>query len=276
MKTILSYNVFVSTLQHTGTTTTSQPFVSHATVLEQRPSEKAFDVFHGLDLSGRNHTPKNENESSSRQTLRSWKSELDDLFSVTTENAGPTFASQGQEPVKDSVTDLFDPLCNNSASSFGTHVTQPCVTLTVGPGKERFSNSKTNNETGPQLITCGNSLISPQGNVLPPVSSANENSVSSGLDGLCALGDLDNLSHNRTSQPQVALPNTGLPMANRYSSNSPNNSHPALQLSVLSGSSTIPLRLPKQPSQRTDFSFVGKSGKADAFSFVQDEMKARK
>lgn len=276
MKTILSYNVFVSTLQHTGTTTTSQPFVSHATVTERRPSEKAFDVFQGLDLSGRNHTPKNENENSSRQTFHSSKSELDDLFSVTTENAGPTFASQGQEPVKDSVTDLFDPLCNNSASSFGTHVTQPCVTLTVGPGKERFSNSKTNNETGPQLISCGDSLISPQGNVLPPVSSANENSVRSGLDGLCALSDLDNLSHNRTSQPQVSLPNAGLPMANRYSSNSPNNSHPVLQLSVLSGSSTIPLRLPKQPSQRTDFSFVGKSGKADAFSFVQDEMKARK
>ena len=34
--------------------------------------------------------------------------------------------------------------------------------------------------------------------------------------------------------------------------------------------------LPKQSSQKTGFSFVGKSGKADAFSFVQDEMEARK
>ena len=44
----------------------------------------------------------------------------------------------------------------------------------------------------------------------------------------------------------------------------------------MSGASTTPLRLPKQSSQRTEFSFVGKSGKADAFSFVQDEMEARK
>ena len=58
--------------------------------------------------------------------------------------------------------------------------------------------------------------------------------------------------------------------------NFPNNSHPVVQPPVMCGPSTIPLRLPKQSSQRTEFSFVGKSGKADAFSFVQDEMKARK
>ena len=44
----------------------------------------------------------------------------------------------------------------------------------------------------------------------------------------------------------------------------------------LSSTSTVPLRLPKPSSQKGDFSFVGKSGKADAFSFVQDQMKARK
>ena len=42
------------------------------------------------------------------------------------------------------------------------------------------------------------------------------------------------------------------------------------------GPSKVPLRLSKQSSQRTDFSFVGEPGKADAFSFVQDEMEARK
>jgi len=230
-----------------------------------------FDVFQGLDLSSRNHALKNEN--SSRQASNSLKSELDDLFSVTAENRGSTkFVGKAPEPVKDSVTDLFDPLCDDSASSFGTHVTQSCVTSTIGPGNEHFRDSTTNNETGPQLISYGNRLISPQGN-LPPVSSSNENRVNPGLH---ALGDLDSLSHNRTMQPQVTLPSSSLPMPNQHSSNFPNNSHPALQLSVLSGSSTIPLRLPKQPSQRTDFSFVGKSGKADAFSFVQDEMKARK
>jgi len=255
-------------------TSRSQPFVSNTTISEKRPSEDVLDVFQGLDLSSRNHTLKNEN--SSRQTSHSSKSELDDLFSVTAENTGPTFVSKGQEPVKDSVTDLFDPLCNDSASSFGTHVTQPCVTSTIEPGNERFSDSRTNSETGPQLISYRNSLISPQGNVLPPVSSSNENRVNPGLDGLHALSNLNSLSHNRTTEPQVTLPRSGLLMANQHSSNFPNNSHPALQFSGLSGSSTIPLRLPKQPSQRTDFSFVGKSGKADAFSFVQDEMKARK
>ena len=266
-------NLFVSTLQQTETTTRSQPFVSHTAVLEKRPSEEVFDVFQILDPSNRNHTPENEN--SSRQTSHRSKSELDDLFSVTPKKAGSTFVSKGQEPVKDSVTDLFDPLYNNSASSCETNVTQPCVTLTIGPGKGGFSDSKTNNGTGSQLISYGNSLISPQGSALPPVRSSNEN-INPGLQGLHALGDLDSSSHNRTTQPQVMLRNTGLPMANQYSSNFPNNSHPALQHSALSGSSTIPLRLPKQSSQRTDFSFVGKSGKADAFSFVQDEMKARK
>ena len=268
---LLSY-LFVSTLQQTETTSRSQAFVSHTTV-EERPSEGVFDVFHGLDLSSRNHTPKNEN--SSRQMFHSSKSELNDLFSVTEETARPTMVRKGQEPVKDSVTDLFDPLCNDSASSFGTHVTQPCVTSSTGPGKERFSGSKANNETGSQLISYGNSLISPQGNVLRPVSSSNEN-INPGLDGLNVFGDLDGLSHNRTTQPHVTLRSSGPPIENQYSSNFPSNSHPAVQPSVLSGSSTIPLRLPKQSSQRTDFSFVGKSGKADAFSFVQDEMKARK
>ena len=266
-------NLVVSSLQQTETTSRSQPFVSLVAVSDKRPSEEVCDVFQGLDPFSRNHTPKTEN--SSRQTSHRSKSELDDLFSVTAKNAGPTFVSKAQEPVKDSVTDLFDPLYNYSASSFETNVTKPCVTSTIGAEKDCVSDSKTHSGTGPQLISYGNSLISPQGNVLHPVSSSNEN-INPGLPGLLALSDLDSLSRNRTTQPQVTLPNTGLPTVHQYSSNFPNNSHLLLQRSVLSGSSTIPLRLPKQPSQRTDFGFVGKSGKADAFSFVQDEMKARK
>ena len=44
---------------------------------------------------------------------------------------------------------------------------------------------------------------------------------------------------------------------------------------VLSGQSSIPLRLPK-PVERRDFDFVSKSKRRDAFDFVQDEIKARK
>ena len=44
---------------------------------------------------------------------------------------------------------------------------------------------------------------------------------------------------------------------------------------VISGASKTLRSLPKQSSQRTDFSFVGKSGKADVFSFVQEETRAR-
>ena len=57
--------------------------------------------------------------------------------------------------------------------------------------------------------------------------------------------------------------------------NFPNNSHPVVQLPVISGASKTFLSLPKQSSQRTDFCFVGKSGKADVFSFVQEETRAR-
>ena len=226
-------------------------------------------MFQGLDLSCGNHTPEIDNPSI--KAFQSSNSELDDLFFVTEESTGPTFLGKGQELVKESVTDLFDPLCNDSASSLGPHVTQPCVTSTTG----RYSDTKTNSETNPQLISYGNSLISPQGNVVPPVNSSNINTVNPGLVNF-AGSNLDGLSRNRTTQPHVTLPGNGQPIANQYSLNFPNNPHPIVQPSVLSGSSTIPLRLPKQQSTKTDFSFVGKSGKADAFSFVQDEMKARK
>lgn len=261
-------------LQKTEATSRSQSFVSHTVIPEKRPSTEVFDVFQGLDLSSGNHTPNNDNNS--RKAFQSSKSKLDDLFSATEETAGPTFVRKIQEPVKDSVTDLFDPLCNDSESSLGPRVTQPSVTSITGAVKE----TTTNSDTGPQLIGYENSLIFPQGNVVPPVNSSNVNTVNPRLVNIAAgshpFDDLDGLSQNRTAQSHVTLPSSGPPMGNQYSLNFPNNSHPVVQPSVLSGASTIPLRLPKQPSQKTDFSFVGKSGKRDAFSFVQDEMKGRK
>ena len=78
--------------------------------------------------------------------------------------------------------------------------------------------------------------------------------------GSHTFGDLDSLSRNRPTQPNVTLPGNAFPKANPYGSNFPSTSHPIVQPSVLSGGSTIPLRLPL-PSQRTDFAFVGKFGK---------------
>ena len=92
------------------------------------------------------------------------------------------------------------------------------------------------------------------------------------------FGNVDKLSQNRTTQPNVTLPASG-PQRTRQLYKIiqfPVNSHPFLQSPVRCDPSTIPLRFPKQSSQKTGFSFVGKSGKADAFSFVQDEMEARK
>ncbi|KAL9956513.1 hypothetical protein ACROYT_G037997 [Oculina patagonica] len=124
----------------TEATSRSQAFGSHTTVPEKRPSTEVFDVFQGLDLSSGNHTPKNDNNS--RQAFQSSKSELDDLFSLTEETAGPTTDRKIQEPVKDCVTDLFDPLCNDSGSSLGQPVTQPCVTsTTVAATKRSFRNN---------------------------------------------------------------------------------------------------------------------------------------
>ena len=92
------------------------------------------------------------------------------------------------------------------------------------------------------------------------------------------FGNVDKLSHNRTTQPNVMLPASGSQRTQQLYKiiQFPFNSHPVVQPPVMCGPSKVPLRLPKQSSQRSEFSFVGKSGKADAFSFVQDEMEARK
>ena len=235
-------------------------------------------MFQGFDLPGRRDTPKNNN--TSKQALQGSKSDLDDLFFIKEESGVPTLVRKDQEPVKDSVTDLFDPLFYDNTSSFGNHVTQSCMTSTSGPRKNHFSNTKTSVEADPQRIVYGNSLLSSRDNIVRPVSFSNVNTASPALvnlgSGSQTLGDLDGLSRNRTTRPHVTLPGNGPLMTNQQSLNFPSNPHPIVQPSVLSGASTIPLRLPKQQSQRTDFGFVGKSGKADAFSFVQDEMKARK
>ena len=104
-------------------------------------------------------------------------------------------------------------------------------------------------------------------------------SVSGNLKrGSQIFGNVDELSHNRTTQPNVTLPASGPQRTQQLYKiiQFPFNSHPVVQPPVMSGASTIPLRHSKQLSQRTEFCFVGKSGKADAFSFVQDEVEARK
>lgn len=230
-------------------------------------------MFQGLDL----HSGNNLHGSS--------KTELDDLFCVTRETSRPNSVTQSQEPAKGSVTDLFDPLCNG-ANPAGQHVTHLGVTSTSGPGKECYNTNTKSGTYSPLLTSYENNLIT------LPVNSSNTKTAKPGFTGLTGFtgsvdgpvnyasgaqtfGNLHDLSRNSPMQPRVTQPRNAVPMANPYSFNFPNTSHPIVQPSVLSGGSTIPIRLPP-PSQRTDFSFVGKSGKADAFSFVQDEMKAKK
>lgn len=252
-------------------------FESPSADQESQHSSEVTDIFQGLGFSSGNHSPKNDN--SSRKSSHSAKSDLEELFCVTQETTRPISVTQSQEPIKDSVTDLFDPLCANAA---GQHVTQLGMTSTSGLA-ERYNTKSKSGSKSPQPISNENSLISLQDN------SSNVNTASTRFTGFTgsnyepvnsssschAFSNLDGLLRNRTLQPNVTLPGNAVPMANPYSLNFPNTSHPVVHPSVLSGGSTIPLRLPP-PTQKTDFAFVGKSGKADAFSFVQDEMKARK
>jgi len=255
----------------------SKMFESPSADQESQHSSEVTDMFQGLGLSSGNHSPKNDN--SSRKSSHSAKSDLDELFCVTQETTRPISVTQSQGPIKDSVTDLFDPLCANAAEQ---HVTQLGMTSTSGLAERYDTKSKSGSKSS-QPISNENSLISLQDN------SSNVNTASTRFTGFTgsnyepvnsssschAFSNLDGLSRNRTLQPNVTLPGNAVPMANPYSLNFPNTSHPVVHPSVLSGGSTIPLRLPP-PTQKRDFAFVGKSSKADAFSFVQDEMKARK
>ena len=239
------------------------------------------DVFQGLDLSSGSDTFRKNNTTNQRDNGA--KTDLDDLFSVKEDitRLSPVKQANAQEASKDSVTDLFDPLLTDSKNDVGNHVTQSNLASITETRNNYYSDSKTNVLKDPQLVSYGNNIISPQDNNLRPMNSLNVNtpgSVSVNLkSGSQIFGNGDELSHNRTTRPIVALPASG-PQGTlqQFPIQFPFNSQPVVQPPVMSGASTIPLRLPKQSSQRTEFSFVGKSGKADAFSFVQDEMKARK
>ena len=265
-------------LKQTRTPSRSKQFESPTTVEGNQRLPDVLDALQGLGLSSENRS--HENNISSPKSYQRSESDLGGLFCLTEGNARTTLVTH----ITDSVTDLFDPLCSNDANSAGHRVTQSDVTSTTGLEKGAINN--TASKTGaysPQLKSNEGSLVCPLGNA----SNANTaNPVYTGFTGSiqCVVnapsgphtfGDLDSLSRNRPTQPNVTLPGNAFPMANPFVSTFTNTSHPLVQPSVLSGGSTIPLRLPP-PSQRTDFAFVGKSGKADAFSFVQDEMKARK
>ena len=247
------------------------------TVQGNQRSPDVLDALEALDLSSGNRT--SENDISSRESFQSSKSDLDGLFCVTEGNARPTSAT----PITDSVTDLFDPLCSNDANSPGHRITQSDVTSITGLVKGTNNTTYKTDAYSPQLKSNERSLICPLGNAMNvytanPVYTGFTGSIQCAVNppsGSYSFDDLDSLSRNRPTQPNVTLPGNVFPMVNPFASNFPNTSHPIVQPSVFSGGSSIPLRLPL-PNQSKDFAFVGKSGKADAFSFVQDEMKGRK
>ncbi|PFX12377.1 VHS domain-containing protein [Stylophora pistillata] len=264
----------------TDTTKLSALFDSNTTGPEKRSSEGNLDVFQGLDFSSGSDTSRNSNNANQRS--KGAKSDFEDFFSVKEDitRSASVKKANGREAAKDSVTDLFDPLLIDSKNSPGNHVTQSNLTSIVEVRKHHNFNSQRNVLEDPQLVSYGNSVIPPQDNILSPMNSLNVNTAASAsvnfTSGSQICRNSDDLSHNRTSPPNVTLPTSGAQRTNRRSLQFPYSHHPVFQQPVTSSASSIPLRLPKQSSQRTDFSFVGKSGRADAFSFVKDEMKARK
>ena len=105
-------------------------------------------------------------------------------------------------------------------------------------------------------MSYGNSLISPYDGNLRPTNRLNVNSagfVSVNLKSDSQIfGNVDKLSHNRTTQPNVTLPASG-PQRTRQLYKIIQftfNFHPVLQSPVMCDPSTIPLRLPKQSSQK--------------------------
>ena len=259
---LLTKNDFLSfALQKESTSSTKQP-ESPAVVMKHSQRLLKDDLFQVHDISDRN------NDSS---LVRSSRTDLDDLFSVTKGDKVPGPVTLNQELVKVSVTDVFDPLC----STFKT-----TKTAATGVEKQRYNTKSKSDSQSPQVTSYESSLISSNGGTVNPgLSGFTGTFYGPVTSGSSTFEDLSTLSRNNTMQPNVTpnitLAGNALPLANRYVSNFPNTSHPIIHPSVLSGGSAIPLRLPP-PSQKADFSFVGKSGKADAFSFVQDEMKARK
>lgn len=259
---MLTKNVFLSfALQKENTSSTKQP-ESSAAVFKNSQRLLKDDLFQVHDISDRS-------DDSSR--ARSSKTDLDDLFSVTKGDKVPNPVTLNQEHAKGSVTDVFDPLC---------YTPKTTKTAAKGVEKQRYNTKSTSDSQSPQVTSYESSLISSNGGTVSPgLSGFTGTFYGQVTSGSGTFEDLSTLSRNNTMQPNatpnITLAGNALPPANRYVSNFPNTSHPIIHPSVLSGGSTVPLRLPP-PSQNADFSFVGKSGKADPFSFVQDEMKIRK
>lgn len=256
---LLNKNVFLSfALQRENTSSTKQP-ESPAAVITNSQRLLKDDLFQILDISDGNDDS---------LLVRSSRTDLDDLFSVTKGDKVPGPVTLNQEHVEGSVTDIFDPLCSTPKTT---------KTAAKGVAEQRYNTKSKSDSQSSQVTSYESSLIS--SNVNPGLSGFTGTSCGPVTFGSGTFEDLSTLSRNNTMQPNVTpnitLAGNALPPANRYVSNFPNTSHPIIHPSVLSGGSTVPLRLPP-PSQKADFSFVGKSGKADAFSFVQDEMKARK
>ena len=259
---LLTKNFFLSfAWQKENTSSTKQPESPAAVIINSQRLLKN-DLFQVLDIS-------DGNDDSS--LVRSSRTDLDDLFSVIKGDKVPGPVTLNQEHVEGSVTDIFDPLCSTPKTT---------KTAAKGVGEQRYNTKSKSDSQSPQVTSYGSSLMSSNGSTVNPgLSGFTGTFYSPVTSGSNTFEDLSTLSRNNIMQPNVTpnitLAGNALPPANRYVSNFPNTSHPIIHPSVLSGGSAVPLRLPP-PSKKADFSFVGKSGKADAFSFVQDEMKARK
>ncbi|XP_029193085.2 AP-4 complex accessory subunit tepsin-like isoform X2 [Acropora millepora] len=195
------------------------------------------DGFKGIKLGSGKYPPENVNPL--MKSEKSSRSDLDDLFCLTS-TSGSTSSVEGQRKLDadQRVTDLFDPLCNAAATSSDSVISPaPANLLSVNTSRPTFS--------GLAGLMHG-----------PLHSSGDSHSL------LC-------------SEPLVTNSRNGIALTNPAAGNLTKISQPTAQASSLSAGSTVSSRRP-QLTQKTDFSFVGKSRGSDAFSFVQDEIKARK
>ncbi|XP_074606040.1 AP-4 complex accessory subunit tepsin-like isoform X2 [Acropora palmata] len=195
------------------------------------------DGFKGIKLGSGKYPPENVNPL--MKSEKSSRSDLDDLFCLTS-TSGSTSSVEGQRKLDPDqrVTDLFDPLCNAAATSSDSVISPaPANLLSVNTSRPTFSG------------------------------------LAGFMDGpLHSSGDSHSLL---CSEPLVTNSRNGIALTNPAAANLTKISQPTAQASSLSAGSTVSSRRP-QLTQKTDFSFVGKSRGSDAFSFVQDEIKARK
>ena len=115
-------------------------------------------------------TPLEENNTTNQRDNGA-KSDLDDFFSVKVDitRSSPVKQANTQEVAKDSVTDLFDPLLTDSNFRMLLEImSRNPIWLQLLKQKNYYLNSKTNVLKDPQLVSYGNSLISPyDGNLRP-------------------------------------------------------------------------------------------------------------